>query len=63
MIFSEQLQCLHHLGVGTRGTLLGWAASLMPHVSYCGCNLVTFSVGVAAPVLLVRVAQSRRPLV
>ena len=33
MIFSDQLQCLHQLGVGTRGTLLGWAASLMPQVS------------------------------
>jgi hypothetical protein len=33
MIFSEQLQSLHHLGVGTRGTLLGWAASLIPQVS------------------------------
>jgi hypothetical protein len=52
MIFSEQLQSLHHLGVGTRGTLLRWAASLMPHVSKCGCNLVTFSVMVAASVLV-----------
>jgi hypothetical protein len=31
MIFSEQLQSLHHLGIGA-GTLLGWAATLMPQV-------------------------------
>jgi hypothetical protein len=31
MIFSEQLQSLHHLGVGT-GTLLGRAATLASQV-------------------------------
>ena len=51
MIFSEQLQSLHHLGIGT-ATFLGWAALIMPnYLIYCRrINLATFSVGV--PVLV-----------
>ncbi len=47
MIFSEQLQSLHHLGIGT-GTFLGRTALLMPHhhLVYFRGNLARFSVGV-----------------
>lgn len=64
MIFSEQLQCFHHLGIGTDATsLFAWAAILMPLVVIYrwGIDFATFSVGVTTPVvLMVKMTQSRR---